>query len=170
MKKRGKRIIIIICRFVMSVIVIHICPCHKSRVRSRQLAKIVKRYIRCRMLRVCVNVTKCNNRILSSCITFGIAGACQFARATAPSSERGEFRRSDCRATGRPLAPLKFRTQDTVVGHRRRPAPSLCRVPPVPRTLLSKNRSQHKHTNQCLISFTKGYAYTFKRTLKNRIC
>lgn len=65
------------------------------------------------------------------------------------SAQRDEFRRS-ARRDEETLAPLKFRTQNTVRYHH--PPSTRPHYP----SLIIQNRGQHKHTNQCLISFTKG--------------
>jgi len=67
------------------------------------------------------------------------------------STQKDEFRRF-ARRDEETLAPLKFRTQNTVRYHHLPPIYS----PPHSPFLIIQNRGQHKHTNQCLISFTKG--------------
>lgn len=52
-------------------------------------------------------------------------------------------------ATGDPGAPQVFQTQDIV-------RYSLSHRTPFPARCVIQNHGQHKHTNQCLISFTKG--------------
>lgn len=54
-------------------------------------------------------------------------------------------------ATWKPWRPSNFETQKPC----QIPPPSPPNAPPPP-LLIIQNRGQHKHTNQCLISFTKG--------------